>query len=233
MNPNSGIKIGLGGSHLDRNPHTLNHFPGPIRRHVHPNHPIGILIHNNLEQGIRFTPGEGMLHGPELRFVHVNVCKFGGGILFGIPHRPNLGVGKHGGSNILVIHFAILTSKEIIGETVSFHECHGGQRDPIGDIPHRVDIIDIGLGIIVHGDEGIFRLDSRRFQAQVFDLAFASRGVHHRVAFHLVPIPGNNGKSPIRILHNFLRVGVELNINLGIAFHLLLQMSPHIHIKPS
>mmetsp|Transcript_44494 Transcript_44494/g.44979 ORF Transcript_44494/g.44979 Transcript_44494/m.44979 type:complete len:234 (+) Transcript_44494:270-971(+) len=233
MNPNSSIKVSLGGSHLDRNPDPLNHFSSPVRRHVHPNHPIGRLIHNNLEQTIRFAPGEGMLHGPEFRFVHIDIREFSGGILFGIPDYSNLGVGKHGGRNILVIDFAILTPEQIIGETVSFHECHGGQRDAIGDISHRINVVHIGLGIIVHGDEGIFSLDSGRFQAEVFDLAFASRGVHHRVAFHFVPVPGENGKSPIVVLHNRFGIGFELNINLGIAFHLLLQMCPHIHIEPS
>mmetsp|Transcript_23280 Transcript_23280/g.39792 ORF Transcript_23280/g.39792 Transcript_23280/m.39792 type:complete len:340 (+) Transcript_23280:200-1219(+) len=231
MYPNSVIEILLRGTHLHGNGHSLDHLPGTVRGHVTSHHALRFRFHDEFEERVGFALGEGVLHGTETVFVHVDIAKLGHGLLFGVSDGTNFRRGEDGGGDVFVVHGPIHAAEESVGKTVSFHQGHGSQGHAIGNVSNGVDAGNVGLRVLIDRDECIFSVNSSGVKVESINLSLASRGIHNGIAFQFIPILIHHNQCPIILFDNLLRIRVKLNINAGITLHLLLQMSPHIHIK--
>ena len=72
MQCHGAIEIGLGGAHPHGNRRHLNDLRGMLAHHVAAQHPIGGLLHHQLEQTTGTGGGQGPRHGPEAGAMHNN-----------------------------------------------------------------------------------------------------------------------------------------------------------------
>mmetsp|Transcript_66979 Transcript_66979/g.187195 ORF Transcript_66979/g.187195 Transcript_66979/m.187195 type:complete len:315 (-) Transcript_66979:658-1602(-) len=233
MDTNSVVKVCLGGTHLDSNCDTLNHLTGTVRCHMDTDDLVCVGIDNELEEGVGFRLGEGVLHGSETRCVDINILELFQGFGFCVSHSSDFGIGKDSGSDKFVVDRAIHSTKESIGQAMTFHQGDRSQGDTVGDVSHRVDTLDVGSRVLIHRNKAVFCLDTCRFQVEVVQLSLSAGGHQHLVAFHFLSVLCNNCQRPIRILPDFLRISIELNVNIGVALHFITQMLSHILVESS
>mmetsp|Transcript_29077 Transcript_29077/g.70138 ORF Transcript_29077/g.70138 Transcript_29077/m.70138 type:complete len:256 (-) Transcript_29077:718-1485(-) len=155
------IKIILRRAHLDGNGNPLGHLPGAVGGNVTAHHALRLRLHNDLEERVRLALRERVLHRPEAALVHINVLEFFGGLLLAVAHGTDLGRREDRRGHVLVVHGPVQSPEERVGETVSLHQRHGREGDAIGNVSHGVNVGNVRLRILVHGDEGTLRLDSR------------------------------------------------------------------------
>ena len=72
MQRHGAIEISLGGAHPHGNRRHLNNFGSMLTHHVAAKHPIGVLLHHQLEQTAGTGSGQGPRHGTEAGAMHNN-----------------------------------------------------------------------------------------------------------------------------------------------------------------
>ena len=75
MQRHGAIEISLGGAHPYGNRRHLNNFGSMLTHHVAAQHPIGVPLHNQLEQAAGTGSGQSSRHGPEAGAMHDNTIR--------------------------------------------------------------------------------------------------------------------------------------------------------------
>mmetsp|Transcript_2526 Transcript_2526/g.6023 ORF Transcript_2526/g.6023 Transcript_2526/m.6023 type:complete len:241 (-) Transcript_2526:726-1448(-) len=191
----------------------------------------GSVIDNELEHAVGLRLGEGVLHGTEAGLVDSDILELFRGFFFRVSDSCDLGSGENGLGDILVVDRTVHTSKDSIGQAVTFHQGDGCQGNAVGDIADGENAWDVGTGVFIDGNEGVFGVDTGGIQVEVFNLTLAASGVHNGVALNPVSTLIDDGEASIVVLDNFSRIGVELQVDAGVVFHLFLQVRAHIVIE--
>mmetsp|Transcript_3987 Transcript_3987/g.9612 ORF Transcript_3987/g.9612 Transcript_3987/m.9612 type:complete len:420 (+) Transcript_3987:119-1378(+) len=231
MDSDGPVKVGLGGTHLDGNGNSLDHFSGTIGGNVASHDLVGLGVDNDLHHGKHFALGEGVGHGTESRLENGDVAVLLGGFFLRVSDGPDFGRRKDGRRDEFVVARTVHSPKDSVGEGVALHERDGSQSDAVRHVTDRVDTLDVGSGIIIDGDEGILGFDSGALQVERIDLALSAGRVQDLVALDALAVSGDHRERSVRVLDDFGGIRVELNVNVGVAFHLFVEVGAHVVVE--
>mmetsp|Transcript_25950 Transcript_25950/g.37993 ORF Transcript_25950/g.37993 Transcript_25950/m.37993 type:complete len:234 (+) Transcript_25950:142-843(+) len=231
MDANCCIEIRLRRSHLNCDSNSLYHLPGTIRCNMNADNFICLGINYDFEERVGLRLWEGVFHRSKSRLVHSNVLELLSGFFLCVSHSSDFRIRENSRGNHFVINRSVHTTEQGIGQPMSFHQRHRCQSNTVCDIAYCIDIIDVRLRIVIDGDKTPFRMDTRRLQSQILNLALATCRHHDSICLNFVSVFCNHREASVIILDDFFRVRIELEINIRIAFHLLSQMFAHILIK--
>mmetsp|Transcript_11276 Transcript_11276/g.17255 ORF Transcript_11276/g.17255 Transcript_11276/m.17255 type:complete len:225 (-) Transcript_11276:685-1359(-) len=152
MNSNGIVKILLGGTHFNRNSNALHHFSCIICSNMTSNNLLCLCFNNEFKECSSVADfGKGMFHGFKGSLVNGDILECFHRFLFCVSHGCNFWIGKDGRCDKCMIDGSIHSTKQGIGETMSFHQGDRCQCHAIRHVAHGINVIDRCLGIVIDG----------------------------------------------------------------------------------
>ena len=145
MQGHGGIKLCLGGAHLERHAGQLHHFGGIRAADMDAQHAVALALDDHLHHHALGLVAQHIGHGPEGRAEDLDVLVALAGLVLGQTDRAQLRCGEHRGRDQLMVADPGVVAEHGVGKGMPFADGHWRELHPVGHVAHRPDIADTGL----------------------------------------------------------------------------------------